>query len=221
MTHPLTPCYYTTVNHPAHRRYRLAGKGPARHWVCIRCCPGVDPAADTVDIARLLPAPPDSADEAGEKGNGTSGNLQKQDISSAEPGGAGSPKWRANNERAWAGVFDALGVAWRYEALEPDLSRALRYMPDFWLPDRLVWVEIKSGAPTEGEIVAARALLKATGCRVWVLSGWPRRGGFGVCVFSEVGDFMTAKRRDWCDVALCSLLDCSFGELHEAFGGVA
>lgn len=126
------------------------------------------------------------------------------------------PRFRADNEAAWAAVFDALGVAWKYEALEPDISRAIRYMPDFWLPDQLAWVEIKSALPAPGEVRAARDLLAATGRRVYVLAGWPGRGRFSVWLFAEAGEVAT-RRPDWAAVALCNLFDCGFGELEGAF----
>jgi hypothetical protein len=132
------------------------------------------------------------------------------------PKPATSPRWRAANEGAWARLFDALGVAWKYEALEPALSRALLYMPDFWLCDRLAWVEVKTAAPTSGEIRAARELLAADRHRVYVVSGWPRRKGYGLWVFAEAGEAM-AVRSDYCDLALCNLLDVSFERLYRGF----
>lgn len=127
-------------------------------------------------------------------------------------------RFRADNEAAWARVFDALGVVWKYEALEPDLSRAIRYQPDFWLVEQMTWVEIKSGPPTPGEIRVARDLLAATGRRVYILAGWPGRGRFGVWIFSEAGDAKTT-RPDYCLIALCNLFDCGFRKLEEALGG--
>jgi hypothetical protein len=124
-------------------------------------------------------------------------------------------KFRAANESAWGALFDALGIAWKYEALEPELSKALRYVPDFWLTERLAWVEVKTGTPTPGEFRAARELLTATGERVYMVSGWPRRKGYGLWVFAPAGEAM-AVRNDICDLALCNLLDVSFGELWKA-----
>jgi hypothetical protein len=126
------------------------------------------------------------------------------------------PKFRAANESAWARLFDVLGVRWKYEALEPELSKALRYVPDFWLCDRLAWVEVKSGTPTPGEFRAARELLAADGHRVYMVSGWPRRKGYGLWVFAREGEAM-AVRNDISDLALCNLLDVSFERLYRAF----
>ena len=127
-----------------------------------------------------------------------------------------TPRWRAANEAAWAAVFDGLGVVWRYECLEERLAQALRYRPDFWLPEWEVFVEIKSQPPTPGEVRVARQLREATGCDVYILGGWPGWGRFGVWVFSDRGDFAT-KRPDWAALVLGRWGDCGFSELKEIF----
>src|SRR3990172_8480406 len=73
--------------------------------------------------------------------------------------------FRAPNEYAFAALFDALAVPYKYEALEPALSRAIRYQPDFWLPDSLAWLEIKPQRhiPTPGEACGAPLLAGAAG----------------------------------------------------------
>lgn len=82
---------------------------------------------------------------------------------------------RAPNEYGFAALFDALAVPYKYEALEPALSRALRYQPDFWLPDALAWLEIKPERHTitPGEARVARLLVEATGRPCYVCVGWP------------------------------------------------
>lgn len=82
---------------------------------------------------------------------------------------------KAPNEYGWAAFLDALQVTWKYEALEPALSKALRYQPDFWLPDSLAWLEIKPErhTPTAGEARVARQLVMATGQPVYIVCGWP------------------------------------------------
>jgi hypothetical protein len=55
-------------------------------------------------------------------------------------------RFRSRLEARWAVFFDRLGVAWEYEPqgylVGPD-NRP--YLPDFWLPEEQVWVEIKGG----------------------------------------------------------------------------
>jgi hypothetical protein len=59
-------------------------------------------------------------------------------------------RFRSRLEARWAVFFDALGVSWRYEHEGFELPSG-RYLPDFWLPDVDVWVEIKGRKPTDDE----------------------------------------------------------------------
>lgn len=52
-------------------------------------------------------------------------------------------RFRSRLEARWAVFFDTLGVKWEYEKEGYDLGAAGRYLPDFWLPNEQVWVEIK------------------------------------------------------------------------------
>lgn len=82
---------------------------------------------------------------------------------------------KAPNEYAWAAFLDALRVPYKYEALQPYLSRTIRYQPDFWLPDSLAWLEIKpqGHTPTDGEARVARLLVEATAHPCYLAAGWP------------------------------------------------
>lgn len=200
--HAINPCIYR--HYPAmaanHAVYWLAGQPGAQWWICAAChrpLPGTTP--ETRALGELLP-----------------GEVTPAPQPDCKP--VVMPSFRAANERAWWLLFRQFGDV-RYEALEPDISRAIRYMPDLWLPDTLTWVEIKSGQPTPGEVEAARLLLRATGRRVFLLSGWPWPRSFGVSIFDEAGDFR-AERADWCLLALCQLVDCSFSEMRAAMEGV-
>lgn len=231
MTLPLTltgqsinPCIYR--HYPAlaanHAVYWLAGQPGAQWWICAAChrpLPGTTP--ETRALAELLPEEQSRPIEPGcghHPANGIDLVDRKEDDPIEQRASRMMPDFRAANERAWWLLFGQFGPV-KYEALEPDISRAIRYMPDLWLPDALTWIEIKSAEPTPGEIEAARLLLRATGRRVYVVSGWPWPRSFEVCIFSEAGDFRTA-RKDWCLLALCQLVDCSLGEMRAAMEGV-
>jgi hypothetical protein len=54
--------------------------------------------------------------------------------------------------------FDALGVEWEYEVEGFDLGDDGKYLPDFWLPQHGVWVEIKPAYPSETEMRKAERL---------------------------------------------------------------
>ena len=49
---------------------------------------------------------------------------------------------RSRLEARWSLFFDLLAVPWEYEPEAFDLG-GVRYLPDFWLPDFNMWVEIK------------------------------------------------------------------------------
>lgn len=68
-------------------------------------------------------------------------------------------RFRSRLEARWAVFFDTLGVKWEYEKEGYDLD-GVWYLPDFWLPDHLCWIEIKGQEPTrdEKEKVAALAM---------------------------------------------------------------
>ena len=82
---------------------------------------------------------------------------------------------KAPNEYAFDCWLDLLAVPHKYEALQPDIARAIRYQPDFWLPDSPAWLEIKRQhhEPTAGEARVARALVGADGHPVYIAAGWP------------------------------------------------
>jgi hypothetical protein len=51
-------------------------------------------------------------------------------------------RFRSRLEARWAVFFDHLGTPWQYEAEGYETSGG-RYLPDFWLPEVEVWVEVK------------------------------------------------------------------------------
>lgn len=51
-------------------------------------------------------------------------------------------RFRSRLEARWAVFFDTLGIEWEYEAQGYE-SEAGRYLPDFWLPELRIWVEVK------------------------------------------------------------------------------
>lgn len=60
-------------------------------------------------------------------------------------------RFRSRLEARWAIFFDTLGIRFEYEPEGFELDNVGRYLPDFWLPDLNVWVEIKrEGGQDEG-----------------------------------------------------------------------
>lgn len=60
-------------------------------------------------------------------------------------------RFRSRHEARWAVFFETLDVAWEYEAQGYYVDgAALPYLPDFWLPDHGLFVEIK---PTDADLI--------------------------------------------------------------------
>lgn len=105
-------------------------------------------------------------------------------------------KFRSRTEARWAVFFDALGVPYIYEKEGYDLGQLISaallerqgspeeailielaslnlgwYLPDFWLPNQELWVEIKGGRPTELDWDKVRALKFLSGYRCHLFFG--------------------------------------------------
>lgn len=55
--------------------------------------------------------------------------------------------FRSRLEARWAVFFDALHIKWEYETEGFEFDGGIRYLPDFWLPDFNLWVEVKGVMP--------------------------------------------------------------------------
>ena len=60
-------------------------------------------------------------------------------------------KFRSRLEARWAVFFDAMNVRWIYEPEGFRLPDGTMYLPDFYLPDHDIWVEVKGVANTKDE----------------------------------------------------------------------
>lgn len=95
--------------------------------------------------------------------------------------------FRSRLEARWAVFFDHLGIRWDYEPEGFELGNGLRYLPDFWLPDAGLWVEVKPGAPDAPAREKAWRLALNTGHPVFVTNGLP--DGPGLVFITSVSDF--------------------------------
>lgn len=55
----------------------------------------------------------------------------------------GGINYRSRIEARWAVFFESLGLQYEYEREGYDLGDGQLYLPDFWLPELKIWVEIK------------------------------------------------------------------------------
>jgi nucleoside 2-deoxyribosyltransferase len=82
-------------------------------------------------------------------------------------------RFRSRTEARWAVFFDAAGIAWQYEAEGYNLDGRY-YLPDFFLPELKVFVEVKpTKEAAEQATPLLRALAKASGCRTLFAVGAP------------------------------------------------
>lgn len=83
-------------------------------------------------------------------------------------------RFRSRLEARWAVFFDALGIRYDYEPEGYELDGGERYLPDFWLTDLNMWVEIKPSEPTPREKRLAYLLSQGTGFNTVILWGTPK-----------------------------------------------
>lgn len=83
---------------------------------------------------------------------------------------------RSHSETRWAAMMDAMGVTWIYE---PQVigTRHGGYMPDFFLPEVGMFIEVKGPAPTKVEREKAFDAQAATGYPVVFAYGRPEMIG--------------------------------------------
>jgi hypothetical protein len=93
-------------------------------------------------------------------------------------------RFRSRLEARWAVFMDTVGIRWTYEPEGFELGKDGRYLPDFWLPDLRMWMEIKPEQPAfNGDAwKKAEGLLAFQGWPVCIFFGVPemRRGGVGI-----------------------------------------
>lgn len=80
--------------------------------------------------------------------------------------------FRSRLEARWAWFFDRLKIKWQFEPMGFRLP-SIGYLPDFYLTDVGVWVEIKPTRPLPVETLKATELANATGKLVYIFAGCP------------------------------------------------
>jgi hypothetical protein len=89
-------------------------------------------------------------------------------------------RFRSRLEARWAVFFDALEIGYEYEPEGYDLG-GLYYLPDFWLPDREYWIEVKGRElePGSDDWYKVTRLASASKKEVYVTVGdvWPPYDG--------------------------------------------
>lgn len=60
--------------------------------------------------------------------------------------------FRSRIEARWAVFLDAIDLEWEYEPEGFKLENGIWYLPDFYLPEKQLWLEIKGEHPTKADL---------------------------------------------------------------------
>ena len=102
-------------------------------------------------------------------------------------------RFRSRTEARWAVAFDAANIEYEYEKEGFELSTG-RYLPDFWLPGRSEWGEIKGLEITSEEFARGYDLSRAAKAPVFMAAGPPDPEKIEVYVLLPSGAMATAAR---------------------------
>ncbi|MCA9934126.1 MAG: hypothetical protein H6662_14715 [Ardenticatenaceae bacterium] len=81
--------------------------------------------------------------------------------------------FRTATEARWARSFEYLQVPYEYEKQVFKLDESFDYLPDFWLPEQNIWIEVKKEVPKLEERDRAIMLYEITGKKVYIFAGFP------------------------------------------------
>lgn len=95
--------------------------------------------------------------------------------------------FRSRLEARWAVFFDHLGIRWDYEPEGFELGNGLRYLPDFWLPDWKIWVEVKPAEPDDVASEKALRLVMNSGFLLFMTKGNPDNAGTLFFTHTQMG----------------------------------
>jgi hypothetical protein len=108
---------------------------------------------------------------------------------------------RSRVEARWAVFLDTLGVKWTYESQGLEITgndgQIVRYLPDYFIAEWDVYLEIKGPPPNEAERHKAQSLADATEKAVWLLAGEPGRGYFICYIFTPFEPVKVDKEFKW------------------------
>ena len=82
-------------------------------------------------------------------------------------------RFRSRTEARWAVFFKAAGIAYEYEK-EGIVLDGDPYLPDFWLHDMELWLEVKGEKPTSEEHSLCERLAAASGYGAMLAVGAPK-----------------------------------------------
>lgn len=92
--------------------------------------------------------------------------------------------FRSRTEARWAVLFQELGLEWNYEPEGHGLS-GRGYLPDFYLPQFGMYVEVKPDETDGSEVAVFEELLRETGKRGIIAYGPPAPGRRNLLYFPQ------------------------------------
>lgn len=129
-------------------------------------------------------------------------------------------RFRSRIEARWAVFFDRMHIAYEYEKEGYNLTGIGCYLPDFWLPEWRVHLEVKGQSATEEEKAKCRALRDATGRPVLLVSG-PIENSDKWIFCWDVGSNSAGSSEHWFNFGVTydgKPFYCAFGDSnHELF----
>lgn len=112
--------------------------------------------------------------------------VQRQRSIPGQPGALGGdmtveaiPSWyagivfRSKLEADWAATLDRYHVPWQYEPETLTLPSGATYIPDFWLPDHGIWLEVKGTGVPRIEKAIELGQTRACHCDGTCTCKWP------------------------------------------------
>lgn len=129
--------------------------------------------------------------------------------------------FRSRLEASWAVFFNHLKIKYEYEKEGFHLDGKM-YLPDFWLPEQEIWIEIKGQEPTERERDLAMSLAAMTKHHVLVFWGpipWPHAGADGCSDLDSAYIFFGSESSDsgyyWSECRSCHSFDVTYNGREE------
>ena len=123
--------------------------------------------------------------------------------------------FRTRLEARWAVFFDHLGVQWDYESEGYTLGNGLRYLPDFWLPNNNMWVDVKPGPADAMALEKARRLFAKSKYPLFLANGMPDNQGTRVSTSESHVNFrnmLSPSQQSGFESALFEARGARFGE---------
>ncbi|MBX3139864.1 MAG: hypothetical protein KF875_03865 [Trueperaceae bacterium] len=100
--------------------------------------------------------------------------------------------FRSRLEARWAVCLDSLGVPWEYEREGYVLPDGTQYLPDFWLPQEGIYLEIKGTEVKHAEQKKAAHLARGQQTDVVIAAGVP-----GECLIHVYSPYQEIPSEQW------------------------